>query len=206
MLTVVCHIRKMRHRAWDYFKTRLAYLVAAFNIFVQWDCLKPNEQGGIPFSIARSLSNKWRHWLTKSRVIPKFRKITSALNVCIYLLQPRQKLPPFLLDVSVVEDIVWVWAWRGRLGEQFHVGFTRCVARFAMVAWSTGADHILPYVRTLARTGNYVVECQVLRFGAAVLAAEAVAVEYGSPRKSPSNQWPLDHVDKPNHGRNGHTM
>lgn len=74
MLTVVCHIRKMRHRAWDYFKTRLAYLVAAFNmaafnIFVQWDCLKPNEQGGISLSIARSLSNKWRHWLTKSRVI-----------------------------------------------------------------------------------------------------------------------------------------
>ena len=39
MLTVVCHIKHMRHRVWAYFKTRLAYLMIAFNILVQWDGL-----------------------------------------------------------------------------------------------------------------------------------------------------------------------
>ena len=27
MLTVVCHVKKVRHRVWDYFKSRLAYLM-----------------------------------------------------------------------------------------------------------------------------------------------------------------------------------
>ena len=53
MLTVACHIKKMRHRAWDYFKTRLAYLMTAFNILVQWNGIKPNEQGRVPLSIAQ---------------------------------------------------------------------------------------------------------------------------------------------------------
>ncbi len=35
MLTVVCHMKKMRHRAWEYFRTRLAYLMIASNILVQ---------------------------------------------------------------------------------------------------------------------------------------------------------------------------
>jgi len=138
---------------------------------------------------------------------PSFQSNLNGENTHIipFLIKPRQKLPPLLLDVPVVEDIVGVWARGGRFGEQLHVGFTRCVACLAVVARGTGTDHILPYVRTLARAGDYVVERQVLGFGAAVLAAEAVAIEYGSPGKTPSDQRPLDHVDKPNHGRNGHT-
>jgi len=53
MLTVMCHIKKMRHRLWDYFETRLAYMMAALNILVQWDGLEPDEQGRVPFSIAQ---------------------------------------------------------------------------------------------------------------------------------------------------------
>ena len=53
MLTSVCHSKKMRHRVWDYFRTRLGYLVAVFNILVQWDGLKPDARGRVPLSIAR---------------------------------------------------------------------------------------------------------------------------------------------------------
>ena len=53
MLTVVCHIKHMRHRVWAYFKTRLAYLMAAFNTLVQWDGLEPDEQGVVHLSIAQ---------------------------------------------------------------------------------------------------------------------------------------------------------
>ena len=52
MLTVVCHTKKMRHRVWNYFKSRLAYTMAAFNILTQWNGLKPDEQGVVHLSIA----------------------------------------------------------------------------------------------------------------------------------------------------------
>ena len=51
-LYAVCHFKKVMHRAWDYFKARLAFTMAAFNLFVQWDGLKPDEQGRIHLSIA----------------------------------------------------------------------------------------------------------------------------------------------------------
>ena len=53
MLTEVCHIKKMRHRVWDYCKSHLAYLMAAFNILVQWNGLKPDNQGVVRLSIAQ---------------------------------------------------------------------------------------------------------------------------------------------------------
>jgi len=53
MLTVVCHMKKMRHRVWEYFRTRLAYLMIAFNILVGWDGLVPDEHGVVRLSIAR---------------------------------------------------------------------------------------------------------------------------------------------------------
>ena len=53
MLTVVCHIKKMRHRVWDYFEARLAYLMSAFNILVNWNGLEPDEKGKVRLSIAR---------------------------------------------------------------------------------------------------------------------------------------------------------
>ena len=52
MLTLVCHFKKVMHRKWDYFKMRLAFTIAAFNVLAQWDGLNPDECGFIPLSIA----------------------------------------------------------------------------------------------------------------------------------------------------------
>jgi hypothetical protein len=52
MLTTVCHIKQMHHRVWSYFQARLGYLVALFNLLVQWHGLEPDEHGRIHLSIA----------------------------------------------------------------------------------------------------------------------------------------------------------
>ena len=53
MLTLVCHFQKLTHRVWDYFRARLAFTMAAFNILVQWDGLKPDEKGYVHLAIAQ---------------------------------------------------------------------------------------------------------------------------------------------------------
>ena len=52
MLITVCHFKKVSHRAWAHFKSRLAYTMALFNILVQWHGLEPDEQGFVHFFIA----------------------------------------------------------------------------------------------------------------------------------------------------------
>ena len=52
MLTLVCHFKKVMHRAWPYFKSRLAYTMALFNLLVQWDGIQVDEDGCVHFSIA----------------------------------------------------------------------------------------------------------------------------------------------------------
>lgn len=52
MLTLVCHFKKVMHRAWPYFKSRLAYTMALFNLLVQWDGIQVDENGCVHFSIA----------------------------------------------------------------------------------------------------------------------------------------------------------
>lgn len=52
MLTVVCHFKKVGHRVWTYFKSRVGYTMALFNILVQWYGLHPDEDGFVPLSIA----------------------------------------------------------------------------------------------------------------------------------------------------------
>ena len=52
MMTTICHFKHVAHRAWQYFKARLAYTIAAFNILVQWHGLKPDDNGFIHLSIA----------------------------------------------------------------------------------------------------------------------------------------------------------
>lgn len=52
MLTRVCHFKKVSHRVWVYFKTRLAYTMALFNLLVQWHGLEPDETGFVALSIA----------------------------------------------------------------------------------------------------------------------------------------------------------
>lgn len=52
MLTYVCHFKKVMHRVWSYFKTRLGFTLAVFNILTQWHGLQPNEDGFVSLSIA----------------------------------------------------------------------------------------------------------------------------------------------------------
>ena len=52
MLTTICHFKKVSHRVWAYFKARLAFTMAAFNLLVQWHGLQPDEEGFIHLSIA----------------------------------------------------------------------------------------------------------------------------------------------------------
>lgn len=53
MLTRVCHFKRVGHRVWEYFQTRLALTMALFNILVLWDGLQVEEDGLIRLSIAR---------------------------------------------------------------------------------------------------------------------------------------------------------
>ena len=52
MLTTVCHFKKITHRVWTYFESRLAYTMALFNLLVQWHGLTPDEDGFVHLSIA----------------------------------------------------------------------------------------------------------------------------------------------------------
>ena len=52
MLTVVCHTKKMRHQAAEYFQAHLGFMVAAFNTLIEWFGLLPDENGFVPLSIA----------------------------------------------------------------------------------------------------------------------------------------------------------
>ena len=53
MLTRVCHLKRVGHRCWDYFKTRLAFTMAMFNLLVQWEGLPLDDDGFVPLSIAQ---------------------------------------------------------------------------------------------------------------------------------------------------------
>ena len=53
MLTNVWNSKQMRHLTWRGFEAHLSYLTAAFNILVNWNGLKPDENGRIHRSIAR---------------------------------------------------------------------------------------------------------------------------------------------------------
>ena len=53
MLTLVCHFKKVMHRVWEYFKSRLGYTMALFNLLVQWFGLEPDETGFVHLSIAQ---------------------------------------------------------------------------------------------------------------------------------------------------------
>jgi len=52
MLTTVCHFKKVGHRVWTYFESRLAYPMGVFNVLVQWHGLTPDPDGFVQLSIA----------------------------------------------------------------------------------------------------------------------------------------------------------
>lgn len=45
LLTRVCHSKQMEHRVWEYFEMRLGYLMAIFNLLIQWRGIEVDEQG-----------------------------------------------------------------------------------------------------------------------------------------------------------------
>lgn len=53
MLTYICDFKRSRHKVWDYFKTKLGFTMALFNILVQWQGRQPDENGFVSLSIAR---------------------------------------------------------------------------------------------------------------------------------------------------------
>jgi hypothetical protein len=52
MLTLVCHFKKVMHRVWTYFKSRVGYTMALFNLLVHWHGLQPDDDGFVRLSIA----------------------------------------------------------------------------------------------------------------------------------------------------------
>jgi hypothetical protein len=52
MLTLVCHLKNVMHRGWEYFQARLAFTLAAFNVLVQWQSFQPYASGFVPLSMA----------------------------------------------------------------------------------------------------------------------------------------------------------
>ena len=52
MMTTVWGSKGMRHNTWRGFEAHLSYLMAAFNILVNWNGLEPDETGRIHRSIA----------------------------------------------------------------------------------------------------------------------------------------------------------
>jgi hypothetical protein len=52
MLQGVCHLKKVAHRTWAAFQTRLAFTLATFNLLVQWQGFKPDAHGFIHLSLA----------------------------------------------------------------------------------------------------------------------------------------------------------
>ena len=52
MLTYVCDFKHSRHKAWEYFETKLGFTMALFNILVQWYGFQPDENGFVHLSIA----------------------------------------------------------------------------------------------------------------------------------------------------------
>jgi hypothetical protein len=52
MLTVVCHLEHLSHRAWPCLRARLAWAIAACNILIGWHTPKPDQRGRLHPSIA----------------------------------------------------------------------------------------------------------------------------------------------------------
>jgi len=52
MLTLISHFKKVMHRRWAYFESRLAYTMAMFNVLIQWDEFDVDQDGAIHFHLA----------------------------------------------------------------------------------------------------------------------------------------------------------
>lgn len=85
-----------------------------------------------------------------------------------------------------------------RHSEQRHSRLPGSASGLAVVTWLARADNVVPRVRTAPRPWQNVVQCQVSRLRATVLAAKTVPDEHFSPRKLPAVKRTFDHVVKAN--------
>jgi hypothetical protein len=76
LLTTVCHGTKVRQRVWGYFRARVAWTMAAFNLLAQWG-LEVDDNHSIHLSIAEF--SLWHHWLQGNRRRNKAELSTSGL-------------------------------------------------------------------------------------------------------------------------------
>ncbi len=53
MLTLICHFKKVGHRVWSYFRSRVGYTMALFNILIQGHGIQPDDDGFVHHSIAQ---------------------------------------------------------------------------------------------------------------------------------------------------------
>jgi hypothetical protein len=53
MLTTVFHLKKVGHRVWNYFQTRLGFAMALFNLLAQWSGLSFDQHGRVHLSVAQ---------------------------------------------------------------------------------------------------------------------------------------------------------
>ena len=49
MLTTICHLKKVAHRQADYFRARMAIVLAAFNLLAEWHGLTPEANSLVRF-------------------------------------------------------------------------------------------------------------------------------------------------------------
>jgi len=52
LLTRACHSKRMTHRVWAYFEMRLSFLLAIFNVLLQWRGIQVDEAGVFHLSLA----------------------------------------------------------------------------------------------------------------------------------------------------------
>lgn len=52
LLTRMCQAKKMHHRVWECFETRLSFLLAIFNILTEWNGIEVDKNGVFHLSLA----------------------------------------------------------------------------------------------------------------------------------------------------------
>ena len=91
-------------------------------------------------------------------------------------------------------------AWLAGLVSQHHPRLGERLAAFLAIARGARADNILPEVRAAAMTRHHVVNRQVIRLNAAVLANEIVAAKNGAARERHAQSRAVHLIRQANHG------
>lgn len=96
----------------------------------------------------------------------------------------------------MLEHVVGVGLGHARLSQQLHSRLARSPSRLVVVAGNARANNVIPGVWTVPPPRHNVVESELARALATVLAGESVPIEHCLPRKSAAHHRPLHHVDQ----------